>query len=90
MGGADTFIDVKREHNKGITYHYLIMESFNRALLLNFTCSQGQKGRVADITLTTTHYHGNLKALSRGGREEKTRRSDWAAFLKLVKLIAIF
>lgn len=53
-GGAATFIDGKRGHSKVITYYYLIMESFNEALLLSFTCSPGEKGHVDDVTLTTT------------------------------------
>lgn len=53
--GAATFIDVKRGHNKGITYYYLIMGPFIKGLLLSSTCSPGEKGHVADVTLTTTH-----------------------------------
>lgn len=51
MGGAATFIDGKRGHNKGITYYYLITESFNRGLLLVFTCSPEEKA---------AHDHGKL------------------------------
>lgn len=72
--GAAIFINIKRGHNKGITYYYLIMESSNGALLLSFTCSPGDKGRVADVN--NTRDHGNLKALSRPEREEKMGRSD--------------
>lgn len=79
-GGAATFIDGKRGHNKGITCYYLITESFNRGLLLVFTCSPEEK---------EAHDHGKDLSHHENGRR-RWGGFDWAALLKLVKLIFIW